>query len=79
AFDRSRDSEGRPLGRAAAHSSFHHFADYNWDPAMGAPSFVDEPPGSALAGSPEARRSVERYVRNLAGWLAGPSTQRFVR
>ena len=66
-------------GPAVAQSTFHHFADYNWDPAMGAPSFVDEPPGSALAGSPEARRSVERYVRNLAGWLAGPSTQRFVR
>ncbi len=58
-------------GPAIAQSTFHHFADYNWDPAMGAPSFVDEPPGSALAGSPEARRSVERYVRNLAGWLAG--------
>jgi hypothetical protein len=58
-------------GPAIAQSTFHHFADYNWDPAMGAPSFVDEPPGAALAGSPEARRSVERYVRNLAGWLAG--------
>src|SRR4029077_4155570 len=21
-----------------------HFADYNWDPRVGAPSFVDEPP-----------------------------------
>jgi hypothetical protein len=66
-------------GPAIAGSTFHHFADYNWDPAMGAPSFVDEPPGTALPGSPEARRSVERYVRNLADWLAGPGSQRFVR
>jgi len=46
---------------------------------MGAPSFVDEPPGAALAKSPEARRSVEHYVRNLAAWLARPGAQRFVR
>ncbi len=58
-------------GPAIAQSTFHHFADYNWDPARGAPSFVTEPPGDALAHSPEAQRSVERYVRNLALWLAG--------
>jgi hypothetical protein len=38
---------------------------------MGAPSFVAEPPGDALAHAPEAQRSIERYVRNLALWLAG--------
>lgn len=58
-------------GPAIAQSTFHHFADYNWNPAMGAPSFVTEPSGDALAHSPEAQRSVERYVRNLALWLAG--------
>jgi hypothetical protein len=31
-------------GRAVAQSTFHHFADYNWDTRLGAPSFVDEPP-----------------------------------
>jgi hypothetical protein len=60
-------------GPAIAQSTFHHFADYNWDPAAGAPSFVSEPPGDALPRTPEARRSTERYVRNLALWLAGRS------
>ena len=58
-------------GPAIAESTFHHFADYNWDPGTGAPSFVDEPPGDGLAKFPPARRSVERYARNLAVWLAG--------
>jgi hypothetical protein len=58
-------------GPAIAESTFHHFADYNWNPAAGCPSFVSEAPGDGLARSPEARRSVRRYVRNLALWLAG--------
>lgn len=60
-------------GPAIAQSTFHHFADYNWDPAAGAPSVVSEPPGAALPRTPEARRSTEHYVRNLALWLAGRS------
>jgi len=66
AFERSPDG-----GRAVAQSTFHHFADYNWDPSRGAPSFVGEPPGNTLAGSPEAQASVRRYVKNLALWLVG--------
>lgn len=58
-------------GPGLAQSTFHHFADYNWDPAMGSPSFVTEAPGRGLADSPNAQRSVRRYVRNLALWLAG--------
>lgn len=58
-------------GPAMAQSTFHHFADYNWDPATGAPSFVSEPPGSGLAHSIDAQRSIRQYVRNLAFWLAG--------
>ena len=58
-------------GPAVAQSTFHHFADYNWNPQLGAPSFVSEPPGDALAHAPEAQRSIERYMRNLALWLAG--------
>jgi len=61
-------------GPAVAQSTFHHFADYNWDPGMGCPSFVTEPPGNALAGSPEAQQSIRRYVANLALWLAGRPT-----
>ena len=60
-------------GPAIAQSTFHHFADYNWDPGSGAPSFVSEPPGDSLAKSYEARRSIERYVANVALWLAGRS------
>jgi hypothetical protein len=66
AFEPSADG-----GPAVAQSTFHHFADYNWNPQLGAPSFVSEPPGDALAHAPEAQRSIERYVRNLALWLAG--------
>jgi hypothetical protein len=66
AFEPSSES-----GPAVAQSTFHHFADYNWDPAAGCPTFVSEKPGDGLAHSPEAQRSVRRYVRNLAFWLAG--------
>ncbi len=58
-------------GPAIAQSTFHHFADYNWDPATGCPSFVSEAPGNAMAKNPQARRSTELYMRNLALWLAG--------
>jgi hypothetical protein len=58
-------------GPALAQSTFHHFADYNWDPGMGAPTFVSESPGGSLAKSAQARRSVARYVGNLALWLGG--------
>ncbi len=58
-------------GRAIAQSTFHHFVDYNWDPALGAPTFVSEPPGTSLAERPAARGATERYVRNLALWLSG--------
>ena len=65
AFEPSSDG-----GPAIAQSTFHHFADYNWDPALGAPSFVTERPGDALAHSPAAQRSIRLYVHNLAHWLA---------
>jgi hypothetical protein len=58
-------------GRAIAESTFHHFADYNWDTRLGAPSFVDEPPGDAILHEPQALEDIRRYVRNLAVWLAG--------
>ncbi|GAA0263410.1 hypothetical protein [Rhodanobacter caeni] len=58
-------------GRAIAQSTFHHFADYNWDIAAGCPSFVSETPGDGMRHFPEALRSTRRYVRNLAFWLGG--------
>jgi hypothetical protein len=58
-------------GRAIAESSFHHFADYNWDPRKGAPTFVEEPPGDAILRDPAGLASVHTYVRNVATWLGG--------
>jgi hypothetical protein len=66
AFEADRGS-----GRAIAHSTFHHFADYNWDTRVGAPSFVCEPPGNALTREPKALANVHRYACNVALWLAG--------
>jgi hypothetical protein len=57
-------------GPAIAESTFHHFADYNWDPKRGSPDFVSEKPVYELPNSP-AMASVHNYVRNMALWLAG--------
>jgi len=58
-------------GPAVAQSTFHHFADYNWDPSTGCPSFVTEAPGDAIVRDAEAAASTRRYARNLGLWLAG--------
>ncbi len=58
-------------GPAIAESTFHHFADYNWDPRRGSPDFVTERPVYTLPEAPRAMDSVHRYVRNVALWLAG--------
>jgi hypothetical protein len=57
-------------GRAIAQSTFHHFADYNWNPALGAPSFVTEPVGGALSRNPIANADVHKYAGNIALWLS---------
>jgi hypothetical protein len=56
-------------GRAIAQSTFHHFADYNWDPRVGAPTFVDEPAGDGMLREAAALRDAHRYVANIARWL----------
>ena len=58
------------LGRAVSDSSFHHIADYNWDPRLGCPSFVDEPPGDQVIREPGALDDVHAYVGNTAAWLS---------
>jgi hypothetical protein len=58
-------------GPAIAQSTFHHFANYNWDTRSGCPSFVDEPPGDAMVRTPQATADTHRYVSNVALWLAG--------
>ena len=57
-------------GRAIAESSFHHFADYNWDISRSAPSFVSEAPGDGLQREPRALEDIRTYVRNAAIWLS---------
>jgi len=59
------------FGRAIAQSTFHHFADYNWDTRKGAPNFVDEAPGEGIHRNADALADTHRYVRNVALWLAG--------
>jgi hypothetical protein len=73
AFEASNGS-----GRAIAQSTFHHFADYNWNPEMGSPSFVTEPPGHGLAADPVAMADVHAYAANVARWLShlSPEDQR---
>lgn len=62
---------GEHGGPGYAESTFHHFADYNWDPSSGCPSFVSEAPGDGLKRHPEAMADTHRYVLNIAAWLSG--------
>lgn len=61
---------GERGGPAIAQSTFHHFADYNWDTRAGCPSFVVEPPGDSLRRNPQAIADTRRYAVNIARWLA---------
>lgn len=56
-------------GRGWAESTFHHFCDYNWNVAMGCPSFVEEPPSDAIANDPSLLDDTRGYVTNLVRWL----------
>jgi hypothetical protein len=58
-------------GRALAHSSFHHFCDYNWNIAAGCPSFVEEAPGDEVERDPKRLDDVRTYVANAVRWLGG--------
>jgi hypothetical protein len=71
AFDNETDDHGNRLGRAIAESSFHHMVDYNWNPEMGCPSFLEEPPGDQYKREPEKLNDVKQYLANAAAWLAG--------
>ena len=51
------------MGRAVACSTFHHFADMNWDTDAGAPSFVTEPPGDEMKRDPSRLEIFKDYVR----------------
>ena len=70
ALDGECAADGAPLSRALAASTFHHFADYNWDVGRGAPTFVTEPPGCAIKDDPSHLETFKDYVRNIADWLS---------
>jgi hypothetical protein len=69
ALDGERCADGALMGRALAASTFHHFADYNWDLDRGAPTFVTEPPGSEIKADLSRLVTFKDYVRNIATWL----------
>jgi hypothetical protein len=69
-IDGEQTSDGRPMARALSESTFHHFADMNWDVGRGAPSFVSEPFGSEIRNDPSRLNVFKDYVRNIAGWLS---------
>jgi hypothetical protein len=61
--------DGQPVGRAVACSTFHHFADMNWDIESPTPSFVTEPPGDEIKRDPSRLELFKDYVHNIAQWL----------
>ena len=69
ALDGETLADGGPAGRAVACSTFHHFADMNWDIDAGAPSFVTEPPSDEMKRDPSRLEVFKDYVRNIARWL----------
>jgi hypothetical protein len=70
AFDNETDKHGNRLGRAIAESSFHHMVDYNWNPELGCPTFVEEAPGDGYKREPEKLDDVKQYLANAADWLS---------
>jgi hypothetical protein len=75
ALDGEVDAQGRPLGRAIACSTFHHFADMNWDPGRGAPSFVTDRFGHGIEQDPARLETFKDYVHNVARWLDPGATR----
>lgn len=73
AFEWPEQPDSESWGRGLAESTFHHFCDYNWDPDMGCPSFVEETPGNTIKTEPRALEDVKTYVRNLVMWLSPQS------
>ncbi len=64
-------NNGDAYGRAIAVSTFHHFADMNWDANIDGPAFVTEPRGKGLLEDPARLEIFKDYIRNVARWLAG--------
>jgi len=73
AVDGETSADGRPMGRALACSTFHHFADVNWSIDAGAPSFVKDVPSDEMTKDPRRLEIFKDYVRNIPRWLMGRS------
>jgi hypothetical protein len=71
----AHEEGGERLGRAFAASTFHHFCDYNLDPAAGCPTFVSEPPGDQIRRNAQTMEDVLTYFSNIARWLSGEMRQ----
>ena len=75
-LDGETAQDGRPLGRAVACSTFHHFVDMNWDVCAGAPSFVTDVASDEIARDPSRLAVFKDYVHNIARWLTTASVVR---
>jgi hypothetical protein len=69
-LDGATTRDGRRLGRVVACSTFHHFADMNWDTDAGAPTFVTDAPGDEIKRDPSRLAIFTDYVHNIVRWLA---------
>jgi hypothetical protein len=69
-IDGEQTTDGQPMGRAVAMSTFHHLADLNWDVDAGAPSFVTDQPGTEIKRDPFRLDVFKDYIRNIATWLS---------
>ena len=58
-------------GAVLAHSTFHHFADFNLDVSKGCPSFVTDPPSSQIAYNPWMLDDIRNYIRSAAAYFQG--------
>jgi hypothetical protein len=71
--------DGETYGRAIALSSFHAFADMNWDADIDAPPFVTEPRRDEMTGDPVRLEIFKDYFRNIARWLSVGRPQQYQR
>jgi hypothetical protein len=43
--------------------------DYNWNPELECPTFVEEAPGEGWKLEPHKLEDIKQYVANAAAWL----------
>jgi len=70
AFEPYQEHNGEQIGPAIVESSFHHFADFNWNPSLGCPSFVKGEPSNKIQEQPDLLDDIKIYILNVAFWLA---------